>query len=112
MAATGLSRYGVLMLMLCVPGVDAQTGAIGGQLTRYAEISASPEPIVAEAEPKQEPEKRKAKSSALFWIVLVISLLFVVGSASALNALGGKHTVPRKQNKGGGSGQGSAGDDR
>lgn len=110
MAAGGLGRFWVLMLVLCVPGVEAQTGAAGGQIPGYAEVSASSEPVVAEPEP--EPEKRKAKSRALFWIVLVISLLFVVGSASALNALGGKQTVPRKQNKGGGNGQGSAGDDR
>lgn len=36
----------------------------------------------------------------VFWIILLLAILFVVGSATALNALGrGKSPKPGKKNK-------------
>lgn len=48
--------------------------------------------------------QRKGRGVTVFWVVLVLSLLFVLGSALALNALGGKPRLPPGKGKDSGSG--------
>ncbi len=109
MTAARRTCWWVLMVVLWVPCAQAQTGVADVRSDRDVEVSSTVESAVAEAEPK----KRKAKDSTLFWIVLVISLLFIVGSASALSAIGGKQPAPRnKDRRGGQSADGTAGSER
>lgn len=106
MAEAGFKYWWVLVAMMWVPTVHAQSGVEYGTLVGQSEVNAASEQIVAET----LPEKRKTKSRMLFWIVLVISLLFVVGSATALNAMGGRQSaVRRHDNNRGDGGQGKAG---
>ena len=108
MTAARRTCWWVLMLMLWVPCAQAQTGAADVPSDRDVEVSSSAESAAAQAEPK----KRKAKSSGLFWIVLVISLLFIVGSASALSAIGGKQPASRQDRRGGQSADAPGGSER
>jgi hypothetical protein len=41
-------------------------------------------------------DQDKGKGMTLFWVVLALSLLFVLGSALALNGLGDKRAPPRR----------------
>lgn len=48
--------------------------------------------------------QHKGKGVTVFWVILALSLLFVLGSALALNALGGKPRLPPGKGKDSGSG--------
>ena len=88
-------RYGWLVtVMLLAPGVQAQSGD-SGALPAQAEVSVSAQPMEAETGAVE----KKTRGKTLFWFVLVIALLFIVGSATALNALGGSQPQQRKEDE-------------
>lgn len=90
-------RSGCLaMLVLMPPGVYAQPDVGDNLPAAQVEVPSSTQSLAPETAPETDESERKAKGKSLFWIVLVISLLFVVGSASALNAMGGKQPQQRK----------------
>lgn len=90
-------RWGWLAVLLSVaPAIPAQVGNGEGAAVQ-GEVATS----VGQMEPGQvEPgtAEKKSKGKTLFWVVLVLALLFVIGSASALNALGGRQHQPRSGN--------------
>lgn len=110
MVTTGSSCRWMLMLMfmLCLPCAQAQTSAGDTPPGQYAGESSSSGQAAAE-----ESGKRKVSGLTVFWIVLVISLLFVVGSASLLKGMGGKQPAARKHHQSGeDGGREQKGDDR
>lgn len=97
MSGNGLRGCVLLLFLFWLPGAQAAAEATPSGV----QVGVTSSGGVA---PEAEPEKRKTKNNALFWIVLALSLLFVVGSATALNALGGKHSAPRNRNRSNGQG--------
>lgn len=88
-------RYGWLVVLLSVAaGTQAQVGDNEGAVAQ-AEVATSADPAVAEVGTSES----KARGKTLFWVVLVLALLFVVGSATALNALGGRQHQPLNENE-------------
>ncbi len=83
-----------IVLMVWLPCAQAQIDTDNGQAVEQSETPVVPEPV---AEPTID--NRKPKSKALFWTVLVLALLFVLGSALALNGLGGKHPASGRKHK-------------
>ena len=80
-----------MVLMVWLPCAQAQVDPDNGQTAGQSGAAAASEPVVAEPAGAD----RKPKSKALFWTVLVLALLFVLGSALALNGLGGKQAASR-----------------
>lgn len=79
MNGSSIKYWWVLAVALWAPWLQAQID------TGYARVSSSSQGVVGD----QKSEERKGKSSVLFWIMLVLALLFVVGSALMLKAIGG-----------------------
>lgn len=64
--------------------------------TASAQIAGQSEaPVVVDAPANADPDK--GKGMTIFWVVLGLSLLFVLGSALALNGLGDKRAPPRRR---------------
>ncbi len=93
MSGNGLRGFVLLLFLFWLPGAQAVAEATPSGVQAGVTSSGG-------VAPEAEPEKRKTKNNALFWIVLALSLLLVVGSATALNALGGKYSAPRDRSNG------------
>jgi hypothetical protein len=88
--AAGAALIVVLLGMLSLlQPVQAEETAATGQIAGQSE---APVAVAAPANADQD----KGKGMTLFWVVLALSLLFVLGSALALNGLGDKRAPPRR----------------
>ena len=82
----------VVLVVLWIPGTVA-----GAEAPSEEPASQSESMIVVDADTSaKEVKAPKGKGKTVFWIVLTLSLLFVLGSVLTLNALGGKHPPPRR----------------
>lgn len=94
-----MAKVGVLMvvlMMLMFPSVQAGETPAAGQEAG----SATAAPVQDAAVSPGESRKDKGKGGKVFWVVLVLAFLFVLGSALTLNALGGKPPTPRRHEEG------------
>jgi hypothetical protein len=77
------------MIALAQPA-QAEEIAAPGQIAGQGEA-----PVAVDAPANSA--KDKGKGMTIFWVVLALSLLFVLGSALALNGLGDKRAPPRRR---------------
>ena len=100
MAAITASGLIVLLVMFWIPAAPAGEVPAGEQAASQAEPALAPasDPDTARA----GPGPGKGTGGTVFWVVLALALLFVLGSALALNGLGGKPPPPRQGRDGGG----------
>ena len=87
----------VVLVMLWLPGLEA-----GDEVTTDQKVQAE---AATAADTVSETRERKGKGMQIFWVVLGVSLLFVLGSALALNGLGDKRPPRREDRQGRDSGE-------
>jgi len=89
--AAGAALIVVLLGMISLPQpAQAEESTASGQIAGQGEA-----PVAVDALATPAPEK--GKGMTIFWVVLALSLLFVLGSALALNGLGDKRAPSRRR---------------
>lgn len=87
--AVGAALIVLLSGMIALPQpAQAEEIAAPGQIAGQGEA-----PVAVDA----PANSAKDKGMTIFWVVLALSLLFVLGSALALNGLGDKRAPPRRR---------------
>lgn len=102
MAGTRAILLIMMLVMLWFPTAHAEDIAADVDAASKTESEVAPDAVA----PRASLHGGRDKGVSVFWFVLILSLLFVLGSALALNALGGKHPPPGKGKDDGSGGQG------
>lgn len=90
-ACAGAALTVLLLGMNTLPlPAQAEESTASAQIAGQSE---APDAVAVPANPAPE----KGKGMTIFWVVLALSLLFVLGSALALNGLGDKRAPPRRR---------------